>query len=440
MLVAVIFFLFISLAIIAGLVSPSVREFRTANVNLNSKKSYFLSESGSEDAVYRIKKSMTIGASETITLNSNSATTTITAVSASEKEISSLGNVSSLQRKTKITISTAPGVSFGYGVQVGAGGLRMDNNSQVNGNVYSNGNIVGNNGARITGTAIATGATGKIDAIQVDQNATAHFLEDITVNGSTSSASLLRATVSGNAVSDSISDCTINGSATYDTKTNCTVSGTQTTPNLSNFEDPVAEEFPISEEQIDAWEADATAGGTINSYTLDDDAAFLGPKKINGNLTLSNNATLILTGTVWVTGTINASNGSMIKLDLSYGALSGVIIAGTGGSSSAGEITFSNNSEAQGSGTAGSYMLVLSQRNNTSSTAITQSNNASSAILYAPEGVVEISNNATMKEVTAYKIHLSNGAVISYESGLANINFSGGPSGGWFVDEWKEDQ
>ncbi|KKR74815.1 MAG: hypothetical protein UU17_C0006G0023 [Candidatus Nomurabacteria bacterium GW2011_GWA1_40_8] len=58
--------------------APAVREFRNASVYLNSKKSYFLAESGSEDALYRILNNMAIGASETITLDSNDATTDIT--------------------------------------------------------------------------------------------------------------------------------------------------------------------------------------------------------------------------------------------------------------------------------------------------------------------------------------------------------------------------
>ena len=91
MLVSVIFFLFISLAIISGLVSPTVREFRNANVNLNSKKSYFLAESGGEDATYRIMNNMTIGESETITLGSNSVNTTITTLLGNVKQIVSLG-------------------------------------------------------------------------------------------------------------------------------------------------------------------------------------------------------------------------------------------------------------------------------------------------------------------------------------------------------------
>jgi len=35
MLISVIFFLFISLAIISGLVAPTVREFRNASANIN---------------------------------------------------------------------------------------------------------------------------------------------------------------------------------------------------------------------------------------------------------------------------------------------------------------------------------------------------------------------------------------------------------------------
>jgi hypothetical protein len=153
MLISVVFFLFISLSIIAGLVAPSIREFRNANVNLNSKKSYFLAESGSEDVIYRLLKNISVGDSESLTLDSNSVTTTVTTLSGNAKEISSLGDVSSYQRKTKVTLSTGVGVSFSYGVQSGSGGFIMDNNSVVNGSVYSNGHITGS--GAITGTALS---------------------------------------------------------------------------------------------------------------------------------------------------------------------------------------------------------------------------------------------------------------------------------------------
>lgn len=143
MLVSVVFFLFISLAIIAGLVGPTVREFKNANSNLNSKKSYFLAESGGEDAFYRIKNNMAIGSSEIITLGSNSSTTTITSPSSSSRQIVSLGDLGGLQRKTKLSLQVGAGTSFNYGVQVGNGGLILQNSSSVVGNVYSNGPVVG---------------------------------------------------------------------------------------------------------------------------------------------------------------------------------------------------------------------------------------------------------------------------------------------------------
>src|SRR3989344_2173628 len=104
MLVSVVFFLFISLAIISGLVAPTVREFKNASVSLNSKKSYFLAESGSEDAAYRIINNMIIDSNEIITLGSNSVTTNIATPSGETKQITSLGDVSDYQRKTSITL------------------------------------------------------------------------------------------------------------------------------------------------------------------------------------------------------------------------------------------------------------------------------------------------------------------------------------------------
>lgn len=143
MLVAVVFFLFISVAIISGLVGPTVREFANANINLNSKKSYFLAESGSEDAFYRIKKNMAVSSSESLTIDSGSVVTAISDDGLGKKSISSLGDVSGAQRKTSVAFSVGAGSSFNYGVQVGEGGLKMENSSSVSGNVFSNGPITG---------------------------------------------------------------------------------------------------------------------------------------------------------------------------------------------------------------------------------------------------------------------------------------------------------
>jgi hypothetical protein len=49
-----------------------------------------------------------------------------------------------------------------------------------------------------------------------------------------------------------------------------------------------------------------------------------------------------------------------------------------------------------------------------------------------------LSNNAGAKEVTAYGIDMDNNATVTYESGLADIEFSTGPSGGYSVDYWRQ--
>ncbi len=365
MLISVVFFLFISLAIISGLVSPTIREFRNASVNLNSKKSYFLAESGSEDAFYRILNNMTIGTSETMTLDSNSATTSIIDNDFNSKSIVSLGDVSSYQRKTKLTLATGVGISFHYGIQVGQGGFQLSNNAGVNGNVYSNGNIIGSNGSFITGDAFAVGAVSGVN-----------------------------------------------------------VSG-QTQVGLS------PEDFPISNDQITAWKDEAAAGGTVGSQTFSDTGNVLGPKKIQGNLTLSNNAQLTINGTLWITGNLTLSNNSIIRLASGYGAGDGIIIVD-------GISTLSNGSDFYGSGSAGSYIMLLSTSN--SGSAVTLSNSATAVILYAANGTVQLSNSAQVKQISAKTISLSNNAVISYEQGLVNAAFSSGPSGSWEVQSWQESQ
>ncbi|MEK7120472.1 MAG: choice-of-anchor R domain-containing protein, partial [Patescibacteria group bacterium] len=73
--------------------------------------------------------------------------------------------------------------------------------------------------------------------------------------------------------------------------------------------DPSATAFPISDANIAEWKDWALVGGTISGdYSVDDTSATLGPKKINGNLTVSNGGRLDVTGTLWVTGNIIVLN------------------------------------------------------------------------------------------------------------------------------------
>ncbi len=561
MMIVVIFFLFITLTILIGIMTPTLREFKIAGTNFNSKNAYYLAESGVEDALYRIRNSKQISASESIVLGSTSTTTTITDISSSQKEIVSLGDRGSNERNVKLTVTTGVGVSFSYGVQTGKGGFVMNNGSSVIGSVYSNGPITGSgsitgsatsaNSASLTsaqsngsgtptynvsfGNANNTQDFGQSFQVSVDEVANKVQLyikkvgtpSNITVNiktdssGSPSSTIKTTGTLSASSVSINYGwvDVTfttnpqLDAGTTYwivlDSATNAsnyyvvggnasgyasgaskigtsagawsnnspstidgffnlytggltgkidgitvgtgtvgnayanniknstirgtnycqTGSGNNKTCNTT-LADPVSVDMPISDQNIIDWKAAAEAGGVINgNYSLDSSNGTIGPKKISGDLSVQNNATLTISGTLWVTGNINIDNNATVRLASGYGSAEGLIIAD-------GTVTIGNNVTFLGSGTTGSYVTILTTSSSTS--AINLQNNAGAVILYAANGTVNVSNNAGAKSITAYNIVLSNNATITYDSGLANANFSSGPSGSYNILSWKE--
>lgn len=415
MLISVIFFLFISLAIISGLVSPTVREYKNASMDLNSKKSYFLAESGSEDVLYRVLKNITVGTDEVLTLDSNSVTTTISDV-LGNKEIISLGDVGTLQRKTNITLSNGTGASFNYGIQVGQGGFILENSAQVTGNVYSTGSITGS-GNTVYGEAISTGATGLVSGIHTTGSAYAHTIQDSIIDGD----------------------------AYYTAKTNTSVGGISYPGSV----DQPSADMPISDEQIAVLEADALAGGTITSpcpYVIKSDVT-LGPVKITCDLEISGSPNITLNGSVWVTGNISMKNTAIIRASALAGNKSLAIIADNGSDKlTSSSIDLANSVQFFGSGSSGSFIFLISQNNSAelggSVEAITMDNTADGKdiVLYAPHGFININNSATLKEVTAYKIKAKNSANIIYDTGLINTLFTSGPGGGYEIIGWKESQ
>ncbi len=402
MLIAVVFFLFISLAIISGLVSPSVREFKNANDAVRSRQSLFLSESGTEDAYFRLKNAKTISSPVVLVLNGNTATTTITDSGYNEKTVTALGDVSARQRKSEIVLTTGDGVSFSYGIQSGVGGFVIGN-AVVNGNVYSNGNITGANGATITGSAFAAGATGVIDNIDVGQGGIGD-IKAHTVNDSTAAGNLY-----------------------------CQVGSNNNKSCNTSQADPEIAPMPITEEMINKWKADAELGGIFTGNMIISEQTSLGPKKITGNLSIE--ADVVITGTVYVTGNITTNNGAEVSLSSSYGALGGIIVAD-------GRVTLSNNVKFFGSGTAGTYILLVTTSacptDCSGLNALEILNNVGAILVNAQNGTVHLNNNVTLNEVVGNTIIVDNSAVINYLSGLANQNFSSGPSGGWNIDSWKE--
>jgi len=437
-MIAIVFFLFISTTIVLGVSNPILKQAKVSRDLIRGRESLFLAEAGIEDVVYRIKnnKTVSVSGSETLTLNGGTATTLVEDIS-NKKKITTTSDIYSGSRKIETELNVGFGIAFHYGIQVGQGGLDMSNSSQVIGNAYSNGNIIGTNSARIRGTAIVAGGSGIIDGMDIDVDSWSHTIRgSSTVGGNATHSVLQNTTVTGNVIADSISSCTIGGTAKYDTRSSCTVTGVVTTPNPTTFVPADVLPLPISEEQIDIWEAEAASGGILGSQTWSSGTRIMGPKKIVGDLIMSGGE-LIVTGTLWVTGQIRLSNTSIMRLDSSYGGLSGVVMAGVDESTTTGYIEISNSAQALGSGTTGSYILLLSQRE-MGSTAIRTSNSSQAAILYAGEGEIEIGNSAALKEITANKLTITNNATVTYESGLANSNFPSGPGGGYDIVKWKE--
>lgn len=587
-LVLTVFFLvFISVIIVLGTVSPTVRDHKNAQMLIKSKKSYYTSEAGIEDVFYRIKKAKQLSNPETYALNDGTVSVSNANVSATEKEVIATGDVLTSARKIKLNIFAGAGADFAYGAQVGEGGLVMDNNSMVTGvggavgNVFSNGPIIGAANVLITGdvtvaTSISedTSATattcdtdelvGKaspqtdyaqsfvpssslplsrvslyVEKVGLPSSYSIKITEDNSGSPKTSSiasATLLSSNVTGSygwidvsfatpanlvagnkywivfdasnnasnyyvwcsdstdsyangtgkyksswstggswtslaadlnfktylgSGAGSIDKVIANGNAKANTITNSTIGGTAYCQAGSGNNkacdtsqaDASPMNMPISDASILQWKTDAANGGTIvgncgdagnPSCVITGSTLSLGPKKIDGDLSMGIGKTLVLTGVLYVTGDIHVSNNSTLKCDLSFGADSCIIIAD-------GWINVENNGFFLGSGTAGSYLLGISTIEGCNGGAqlpsctddnsgIKLGNNLGGAIFYTTKSMIKIENNAIIKAVVGYKLKLSNNAVIQYETGVTDANFSSGPGGGWNIKNWLEVQ
>lgn len=238
--------------------------------------------------------------------------------------------------------------------------------------------------------------------------------------------SLSGVTVQGDAWAHALANCSIGGSASYQTISGCTVGGTQHPGSTDAAPAPL----PISAAQIADWEAMAVAGGTIAGPYAPSGTITLGPKKIDGDLSIQNGAKLKLTGPVWVNGNVTFSNNATLTVDPSTGGSGAIIIAdATSNTAAKGQVTISNNVTITGNGNPDSHPMIVTT--NTGSNAIDLENNGASVILYAPWGTVDVSNNASGNQITAYRLSLQNNSSVNYVSGLQNASFSNGPGGSW---------
>ncbi len=439
-LIISLIFMVVILALAIGLLGFVFQNVAATRNALAKEQALQLADAGIDKAIFKLNETAGnyIGETGTV-LATGEFDVSVAPINPTRKEITAIGyvpgkNQPKAQKEVRAVVSiSATSASFFYGVQVGDGGLVMDNNSSILGNVYSNGPIDGGAGARITGDAFSAGALGRIfDRLTVSGHAHAHQIDtQVIVGGSAFGQIMDNFTVTGSVFANAISNCTISGNAYYTTKSACVVTGTETFP-YPGEPDPDPLPLPITDEQINGWREDAEAGGTvIGDYTvLRNQTQSLGPKKITGNLLLEQNATLILTGTIYVAGNITTENNSTVQLDPAYGDDSEVIV-------SDGIIDIVNNTVFERAGPE-SYIMMLTTKAGIDVFRV--ANNSDSLIAYASVGEVVVQNNAILREVTGYRIKLNENASVTYESGLANVDFSGGPGASWGIvrGTWRE--
>lgn len=402
-LLALVFF-GVFAAMTAGSVTLLTVSERAERVHIARVQAEALAEAGIDQAVYELDQNASYAGETGTALSPGTFDIAVSSIDSSTKQITATGHVPSGANpvatkiiRANVSINTSV-VSFHYGVQVGQGGASMSNGSQIQGDLFSDGSVQGS--GTITGSAV--------------------------VASGTPPTSLSGVTVNGNAYAHSLSSCTILGDAYYQSVNQCTVAGT-THPGTPDT-DPVP--LPISAQQISDWEAAASAGGIISGSYSPSGSVSLGPKEIDGDLSLSNGTMLTLTGPVWVRGDISFSNSVSVTVSSSLGESGAVILADVpGNQASEGTISISNGVTITGNGQSGSTVLLLTTKSG--SDALSVGNNAQGAILYAANGTASVSNNAHATQITAYALNLNNNAVVKYDAGLQNQSFSNGPGGSW---------
>jgi Tfp pilus assembly protein PilX len=153
----------------------------------------------------------------------------------------------------------------------------------------------------------------------------------------------------------------------------------------------------------------------------------LGPKKIQGNMSLVSNSSLTVDGPIWVTGNFSMSSNSELHLNNTFGSKGTVIIVDGTISLSSNAAIYPTNATPKG------YLLMIST--SSSNTAIDLSSNSA-----ALDGGVTISSNGHAKCVVSKKLTLNSNASLDYDTGLAGAIFTTGPGGIWSPasKSWQE--
>jgi hypothetical protein len=158
-----------------------------------------------------------------------------------------------------------------------------------------------------------------------------------------------------------------------------------------------------------------------------------------------NNTDVTLSGPLWIDGNLTLEKATF-HIPSTLGTKSVQIVVDDPENHATGsKIVVQNSTTFVDDDGGSSYVLLLSRNNSAknggSEVAIDLAQSANGKVLvYAAEGEINLANSVTMKEVTGYHIVLGNNTNVQYETGLANLLFSGGPGGSYVLTQWQEIQ
>ncbi len=429
MLSSVVFFVFISLVIISGLASPTIREYKITNDLLQSKRSFFAADSGIEDVYYRLLQGLPhleLGTYD-VNVGSDYTTVQIGSMVASQRTISSTGNSNGRKRIIQFITNYQSSVTFNSGLQFGKGGLLAQGaNSWVAGSITSAGPVIGTNlNTVLQGGAISSGNTGLVQNLRFS---TSTFdVHSHTIDNSF---------ITGNAYYTNISNSTVNGIS------------------YPNSPDMPVYPLPITDTMIAKFEDIALAGGVYGGpcpYNISSGTVNLGPIKIPcSSFNITGTANVRVNGPIWVTGNINVSNTAVLSVGAGVGSGSSVPVIADNhlNRSTSSQVTMNTASMVVGVG-SDSYVMLISQNNDAenggSQDAVllrSSGGNNTSVLLYAPHGNINVQStdgSGVLQLISGYKATLTAiNSALTAKRNPTSLTFPVNQLNIWTSTQWKE--
>lgn len=198
------------------------------------------------------------------------------------------------------------------------------------------------------------------------------------------------------------------------------------TPQVTGEKKTGVDPIPFTEIDLEYWKSQANENNDpiIGDYTISTTGDF-GPRKIQGNLTISgNNTKVTVKGPVHVTGNFTMNSNTELILDPAFGSLGTVILV-------EGQITLNSNVKIwPTTASPKGYILLISTA---TGEAIELNSDILGGIFISTQGTTTLNSNVDIVAVTAYKLVLESNASLVYDVGLAGSQFSSGSGGSWEI-------